>query len=55
MGERNKSSNKKILEEIERLEEVLAALDLGVAVARATLNRLQETVEPAGVSEQERQ
>jgi hypothetical protein len=56
MGERNKRGSKSgIQDEIERLQEVLAALDLGVEEARAALDRLQEKVEPGGVPEQEQQ
>jgi signal recognition particle GTPase len=51
MGEGNKNGNKSgnksdIREEIERLREVLAALDLGVEAANAALDRLQAKVEP---------
>jgi hypothetical protein len=55
MGPRNNSDRdppRAIQDEIERLEEVLSALSLGVEVARATLVRLQDVV---GDEEEEQQ
>ena len=55
MGPRNKRDRdpSAIQDEIQRLEEVLAALNLGVEVARATLDRLQDLV--PGDEEEEQQ